>query len=105
MVSIVGTKLDLLQDGSGHQRGIMRQFVVDYANKIGARSFETSALTGKNVDMVFTETVRSFVKFHPGYKKFAGKPKDKAVDLRQSQSGGGSARGSAGDDGGCACTF
>ena len=58
-VYIVGTKLDLVQEGAS--RGMDASVVSDYANEIGAKCWELSAKSGHNVEEIFADVARQHV--------------------------------------------
>jgi len=60
IISVVGTKSDLLQDGKN--RGVPQQEVERYAASINAKSYETSARLNVNVDVVFEDVVKEWDK-------------------------------------------
>jgi len=60
IIAIVGTKLDLLE--GGRSRAVPLQTVRQYAERIGAKYYETSALTGTNVAAPFHDVVAEWNK-------------------------------------------
>mmetsp|Transcript_24047 Transcript_24047/g.44938 ORF Transcript_24047/g.44938 Transcript_24047/m.44938 type:complete len:217 (-) Transcript_24047:231-881(-) len=71
IISLVGTKFDLISEGKS--RGVESRVVTAYANKINASTFETSAKTGQNVELTFSETLRHLLESRPEMMEI-GKP-------------------------------
>jgi len=60
IISIVGTKLDLLQEGKN--RGTPQAEVKKYAHTIHAREYETSARTNVGIELIFEDIVKEWDK-------------------------------------------
>jgi Ras-related protein Rab-24 len=59
ILTIVGCKLDMIEKNKS-KRGVAREIVQQYANTIGAKAFETSALSGQGVAQPFTDIAQQF---------------------------------------------
>jgi len=59
-IYVVGTKLDLVQEGT--ERGRTPEEVKDYAKKIDAKIFETSSKTGQGIDELFQDIAETYVR-------------------------------------------
>mmetsp|Transcript_14592 Transcript_14592/g.57294 ORF Transcript_14592/g.57294 Transcript_14592/m.57294 type:complete len:209 (+) Transcript_14592:154-780(+) len=64
-IYIVGTKLDLVQDGT-KERGMPEGSVEEYARTIGGDVFETSAKTGHNINDLFYKIARDYLRKKKG---------------------------------------
>jgi len=58
-IYVVGTKLDLVQEGT--DRGRSQQEVKEYANKINAKVFETSSKTGEGIEQLFQDIADVYI--------------------------------------------
>jgi len=58
-IYIVGTKLDLIQEGT--ERGRSASEVKEYALKIGAKVFETSSKSGDGIDELFHDIAETYL--------------------------------------------
>jgi len=58
-IYVVGTKLDLIQEGT--ERGRSVQEVKEYALKIGAKVFESSSKTGDGIEELFQDIAQAYV--------------------------------------------
>jgi small GTP-binding protein len=102
IIVIVGTKHDLLDEKQQKKRAIPPEVVKHYARTIHATEYETSALTGKNVDAPFHAIAEDFLK-KPAAPITSYSP---AIKLRSSQQAtmsgsNGSGSSSSGGKGGC----
>jgi len=58
-IYVVGTKLDLIQEGT--DRGRSASEVKEYASKIGSKVFETSSKTGDGIEELFYDIAETYV--------------------------------------------
>jgi len=58
ILGIVGTKNDMIEKGV--KRGVEKSVVAKYATQINASHYETSSLTGQNVDTPFVNVVKEW---------------------------------------------
>jgi len=58
-IYVVGTKLDLIQEGT--ERGRSAAEVKEYASKIGGKVFESSSKTGDGIEELFQDIAESYI--------------------------------------------
>jgi len=90
ILAIVGTKSDLL--AKGQRRGVDRSVVTKYAQQINATEYETSSLTGENVETPFVNIAKEWNTRPRG----AAPPDPGTVNLSPQTSKGSGSSGSGG---------